>query len=184
MGAEFKSNSLSGGERHRIFFRRHGNYKEYSLVSGADFREDGRGFVLFDYDGDGFQDMGITSPNVPRFRIIRNEIGDHTDNRSVQIALVGGNWTSQSSDEWSPRDAFGARVVTHVGTTQRMMHLSLGEGLSGQNSKRIHVGLGDADQIDLVEVIWPSGKRTLKKRISAGTVTTVFENPAQEEIGK
>ena len=180
MGAEFKSNSLSGGERHRIFFRRHGNYKEYSLVSGADFREDGRGFVLFDYDGDGFQDMGITSPNVPRFRIVRNEIGDHTDNRSVQIALVGGNWTSQPSGEWSPRDAFGARVVTHVGTTQRMMHLSLGEGLSGQNSKRIHVGLGNADQIDLIEVIWPSGKRTIKKRIPAGTVTTVFENPAQE----
>ena len=183
-GAEalFKSNSLSGGERHRMFMRRDGNFKEYSLVSGVDFREDGRGFSLLDIDNDGFLDMGITSPNHPRFRVMRNRMGDQLATKPgfVRLSLVGGQTGPESSTEWSPRDAFGSRVLVTMGDQKRMFHLSLGEGLSGQNAKWIHIGLGQAEKIDQVEVFWPSGKRTTHENIAAGEHPTLFENPEMQ----
>ena len=178
------SNSLSGGERNRIFFRRDGNYKDYSLVSGADFREDGRGFVLLDFDRDGWMDLGVTSPNHPRFRMVRNTIGDRGSKAgNVEIELVGGQTTTVASEKWSPRDAYGATVmVWQNGEKQkRMFHLSCGEGLSSVNSKRIHIGMGDADKIDMLEVTWPSGKKTIKENVNAGERITIFENPALDK---
>ena len=173
------SNSLSGGERNRIFFRRDGNYKDYSLVSGADFREDGRGFVLLDFDRDGWIDLGVTSPNHPRFRLVRNTIGDRAAKANfVEIELVGGQTSAVASEEWSPRDAYGANVaVWQNGEQKRMFHLSCGEGLSGVNSKRIHVGMGDVEGIDKLEVTWPSGKKTIREKVGVGQRIKIYENP-------
>ena len=53
-GPPFRSAPFSGGERNRLFIQRNGNFDDLTLVSGVDFREDGRGFALFDYDQDGF----------------------------------------------------------------------------------------------------------------------------------
>ena len=64
---------------------------------------------------------------------------------------------------------------------KRMFHLSCGEGLSSVNSKRIHIGMGDADKIDMLEVTWPSGKKTIKKNVKAGERITIFENPALDK---
>ena len=180
--ALFKSNSLSGGERHRMFMRRDGNYKEYSLVSGVDFRVDGCGVALLDIDNDGYLDMGITSPNHPRFRVMRNRMGDQLTDKPgyVRLSLVGGQTGIESSTEWSPRDAFGSQVLVTVGDQNRMFHLSLGEGLSGQNAKWIHIGLGQAEQIDQVEVLWPSGKKTTRQNIGSGEHLTLYENPDAE----
>ena len=179
------SNSLSGGERNRIFFRRDGNYKDYSLVSGADFREDGRGFVLLDFDRDGWIDLGVTSPNHPRFRLVRNTIGDRaTKANFVEIELVGGQTSAVASEEWSPRDAYGATVaVWQNGEQKRMFHLSCGEGLSGVNSKRIHVGMGDVEEIDKLEVTWPSGKKTIREKVGAGQRIKIYENPELDNQG-
>ncbi len=185
-GQLLNSNSLSGGERNRIFFRRDGNYVDLSLVSGADFREDGRGFVLFDMDKDGWLDLGVTSPNHPRFRMVRNTIGDKASskNQFVESSLVGGQNSTTPSESWSPRDAYGARLVVTTGETKRMFQLSCGEGLSGVNSKRIHIGMGDASEIDSLEVLWPSGKRTVLEKIPAGERLTIFENEATQQVNQ
>lgn len=182
----FKMNALSGGERHRLFLRRHDNYKDMSLVSGADFREDGRGFVLFDFDLDGSLDLGITSPNYPRFRILRNRIGDRQKEKNgfVEVKLVGGQTTTKPSREWSPREPFGARVLVTTGENQRMFQLTCGEGLSVQNAKRIHIGMGQTESIDQLDVIWPSGKTTTMKNIPSGERVTIFENPQTQPVSK
>lgn len=178
-GNFFESNSLSGGERHRLFFGRKNNFKEATLVSGADFREDGRGFVLFDYNQDGFLDLGITSPNSPRFRILKNNLGEMApkENHWVEVALVGGQASAQPSSEWSPRDAYGSLVEVTIGDTKRMHHLSLGEGLSSQNSKSVHLGIGTSEKIDKLRVIWTSGKVTEQTNIAAGSRITIHEKP-------
>lgn len=180
------SHSLSGGERNRIFFRRDGNYVDLSLVSGADFREDGRGFALFDLDRDGWLDLGVTSPNHPRFRIVRNSIGDQarTQNSFVEVSLVGGQTSAKTSSQWSPRDAYGARVLVTIGDQKRMFQLSCGEGLSGVNAKRIHIGMGVDQAIDKLEVLWPSGMRTVRENISAGERITIHENPEMQSVNQ
>ena len=178
------SNSLSGGERNRVFLRRDGNYTDVSLVSGADFREDGRGFVLLDFDRDGWLDLGITSPNHPRFRMVRNAIGDQLDAKEpfVEVSLVGGQTTAEANSHWSSRDAFGARLCVTTGDQKRMFQLSCGEGLSGVNAKRIHIGMGAAPVIDSLEVIWPSGRTSFRKNVAAGERITIFENPETQPI--
>ncbi len=172
-GAFFQGSSLSGGERNRLYLQRKGNFKDLTLVSGADFREDGRGFVLFDYDNDGRMDLGVTSPNSPRFRILKNQI--ESSGNFVSLQLVGGHDSSEPTTEWSSRDAFGARVIATIGETKRMFQLSGGEGLAGQNSNRIHIGLGDSQQVDRLEIKWPSGKVTVKESVKTGTRLTVSE---------
>ena len=172
------SNSLSGQERNRIFFRKDGNYRDLSLISGADFMSDGRSFVLFDYDRDGWLDLGVASSNHPRFRIVRNKIGD---NQFLEISLVGGQTSTLPSDEWSSRDAFGAMVKVTTPGSERLFQLSCGEGLSGVNAQRIHVGLGSVESVQRIEVLWPSGKNTVLENIEAGKRITVYENPEMEE---
>lgn len=181
-GSYFKSNSLSGGERNRLFLRTHGNYKDLSLVSGADFREDGRGFVLLDFDNDGWLDLGVTSPNEPRFRLLKNRYAEVTgatgrDNQFVSLRLVGGHTGSEPSLEWSARNPFGATLLVTIGDVRRKYLFSGGEGLSSQNAGALHIGLGAAEQIDRVEISWPSGKTSTHENISAGSRTTFYENP-------
>jgi len=173
------SNSLSGRERNRIFFRRDGNYQDLSLISGADFLSDGRSFVLFDYDRDGWLDLGVASSNHPRFRIVRNKIGDQVmvDNQFLEISLVGGQVSTSPSDEWSSRDAFGSLVKVTTSGNERLFHLSCGEGLSGVNAQRIHVGLGTLKSVDRIEVLWPSGKNTVLENVESGKRITIYENP-------
>lgn len=173
------SNSLSGQERNRIYFQRDGNYQDLSLVSGADFLSDGRSFVLFDYDRDGWLDLGVASSNHPRFRIVRNKIGDQAmiDNQFLEISLVGGQVSTSASAEWSSRDAFGSLVKVTTSGNERLFQLSCGEGLSGVNAQRIHIGLGALKSVDRIEVLWPSGKNTVLENVEAGERITIYENP-------
>ena len=180
-GPRFRSTPFSGNERNRMFFRSDGNFEDLTLVSGADFREDGRGFVLMDFDKDGWVDLGIISPNNPRFRIVRNRIGERRpENSFVEVSLVGGQTGTEPSQEWSARDAIGATAIATIGGSKRKFQLSCGEGLSSQNAKRIHIGLGTADKIDRLEISWPSGKKTVKENVDKGSRLTVFENEREK----
>lgn len=174
----FVSRSLSGSERNRLFIQADGNFKDVSLVSGADFREDGRGFVFFDFDHDGWLDLGVVSPQRPRFRILRNAIGDNqaAPNQAVFINLVGGHESTEPELQWSARDAYGATVLVTVGDTRRLYQSSCGEGFSSQNSKWIHVGIGQQKKIDRIDVTWPSGKKTFYENVLAGARITLFED--------
>jgi len=163
--------SFSGNERNRTFLQTGDNFDDVSLVSGVDFREDGRGHVLFDFDQDGWLDIGLSSPTLSRFRILRNRIGELSQkekSRSASLLLQGGARKSDPQSDWSSRDAVGATVLVRVGDQKRLYQVSSGEGFSSQNSRWIHVGLGAAEKIDSIEIKWPSGKQTKHGEVSAG----------------
>ena len=171
------SNSFSGKERNRLFLQTKENFDDVSLVSGADFLEDCRGFAWLDFDRDGWLDLAITSPMSPRFRLMRNTMGDDAaQEKSVSVSLVGGNNKASASTELSARDAIGTTLVATVGDTKRTFQLSKWEGLTTQNSKWIHVGMGDVEKIDLLEVCWPSGKKSDYKDVATGARVTFFED--------
>ena len=46
------------------------------------------------------------------------------------------------------------------------------------NDPRVHLGLGDADQVDELEVHWPSGARQKLHKLRANQVVTI-----EEELG-
>lgn len=175
--------SFSGHERNRLFIQSDGNFNDATLVSGADFRSDARGFALLDFNHDGWQDMVVSSPNSPRFRIFENRIrnlAEKNDSNFCQIRLEGGNHLPGPSQQWSSRDAVGAVLTVTINGVSRALQRSIGEGLSSQNSAWIHVGMGQARKIDRVEVAWPSGQRTVLHDLEAGQRLTVFERKSAE----
>ena len=173
--------SLSGSERNRIFFRTKDNFDDATLASGIDFRADGRGFALFDYDNDGMTDIGVISNQHPRFRIARNRVADSIDvGGYARIRLVGGNESATPSSEFSARDAIGAVVRAKIGRQVRAFPVSCGEGLSSQNSSVVQIGLGSADSIDQVAVHWPSGRISKLGPLAEGSLTTVLEKDQSE----
>ena len=167
---------FSGNERNRMFLQTSDNFDDVSLVSGADTKADGRGFVLFDFDRDGWIDMGITSPLQPRFQILKNRFNllDQT-NASAFVRLQGGNVDAKPTNEFSNRDGIGAKLKVKIADTARAYVRSCGEGLASQNSSWMHISLGQADSIDEIRVLWPSGKETIHRDINAGERVTLFE---------
>ena len=172
--------SLSGYERHCCFLNltgtstAKGRFANISAVSGLDLDDDGRGLLLVDWDHDGDQDIWISNRNAPRIRFMRNDIS--TGNHFLAVRLIGNGTTTN-------RDAIGARVEVALGTPKAIgtatrsnvifasqvrpattvappliKTLQTGEGFLSQNSKWLHFGLGQADQIIKLTVHWPGGQ--------------------------
>jgi hypothetical protein len=102
-----------------------------------------------DYDNDGFPDLFVTELNPFSNRLYRNNGNSN-------------HWlTVQCSGRLSNRTAIGAKVRVKATMGGRMVwqlrEISGGGGLGSQNDLRAGFGLGDATNVDLVRIEWPSG---------------------------
>lgn len=113
----------------------------------------GRGLAVSDFDNDG--DLDIAMAQLGRgVQLLRN---DMPQGNRVQIALRGK----------TPRDdkifADGARILLHASGIIHRRTVSSASYLS-QSTRVLHIGLGNAEKIDRLEVHWLTG------------ATSVFEN--------
>jgi hypothetical protein len=105
----------------------------------------GRGLAVGDLDNDGRIDAVVQSQNEP-LAYLHNETAG------------GGHWvTLQLEGVRSNRDAVGSRVMLLAGGRQRVAQRIGGGSYQSAIEPRIHVGLGDADRIEHLEVRWPAG---------------------------
>ncbi|MDG1873996.1 MAG: ASPIC/UnbV domain-containing protein [Mariniblastus sp.] len=176
----FKSNSLSGRERNRMFLRWGDNYADVTLVSGADDMADGRSFGLIDFDQDGWTDIALMTLNAPRFKLYRNEMSKHNPgNKPFRFKLVGGQNGSTSSLEFSNRDAIGARILlTFESGKKVMMQKQRGEGFASQNSETLSIGIPSGDSVARLEIRWPSGKLSVVESPDNSKVCQIDETTA------
>lgn len=146
---------------------------------------DSRVAAVLDFDRDGFSDLVTSSIEFPTFRLFRNRIGDLAPANFIAIRLVGGNRDSLPSQTWSNRDGIGAMLhLNHEDGTVQSRERHLGEGLSAQNSSTLLFGLGERKRVKSLTVRWPAGSQQQLEDLEAGTLITVFENPADNEDGK
>ena len=151
--------SLSGNERNRLFMNHGGKeFANASNISGLDNPADSRGWVLLDYDRDGWQDIALVNANTPLVNLYRNQIGQFTDVGAggiIALRFVGGGGAG-----FACMDGFGAmaEVTLADGTTLKREH-RCGDGYAVQNSQTMIVGIGANDGAS-VKVRWPSGKVT------------------------
>ncbi|HXW04661.1 MAG TPA: CRTAC1 family protein [Vicinamibacterales bacterium] len=107
-----------------------------------------RSSVIFDLDGDGDLDIVTNEFNAAPMVLVSN-LSERTQLRYLAVKLAGTA---------SNRDGLGAVVkVTAGGTT----YTKVFDGNSGYLSHSIYplyFGLGSAEAIERVEVIWPSGR--------------------------
>jgi thiol-disulfide isomerase/thioredoxin len=170
--------SFSGHERNHLFLKQADQrYIDASGLSRLDDSADGRAFSMLDFDRDGWQDFVVVNANSPRTQLFHNQIGRSRQGAVVAVRLVGGNDIAKPTTEWSSRDGAGAKIRTQVGDHTLLRESRLGEGMAGQNSATLIIGLGENDSASRLEVEWPSGRRSVINAIEANRLVTVFENP-------
>ncbi len=108
-----------------------------------------RGVAVADFDGDGKLDM-VTSNMDSSPTLLRNVA--ETKNNWLAVKLVGD--TAKNT----PKDAIGSTVFAMSGKIRRRFDLTAGGGYSSQNEQIIHIGLGQNQKIDSLEIVWANGQ--------------------------
>ena len=169
--APMGNKSLSGYEPSRLF-RNEGNdiFTEIAAAAGVeDYRRDGRGIAVADYDNDGDLDMYVTNQGNKAV-LYRNDIGNK--NNWLLLKLIGTK---------SNRDAIGARIKVTVGDLSQIREVDPGNGYSSQSDRRVHFGLGQEEKIDQIEIRWPSGSTQILKDISTNQIITIVEEETKDD---
>ena len=147
------------GYQRNAFFANLGNhgFADASAVTGLDFRDDGRSFAVFDFDGDGDADLVIHSRTGPQLRLLRNDLASGNHSLAVRLAATHGN-----------RDAIGARVEIETPSGRVVRWLRAGSGFLAQHSKELVFGLGQHSAGLTATVRWPGGDTERFVNLDAG----------------
>ena len=160
--------TLSGYQEKCLFHNQGGTlFTNEAARHGLNSKLDGRGIAVADFDNDGRLDLLVSNANA-RPLLYRNI--QPTGNHWVQFALKGTR---------SNTFAVGARLwVTSGGQTQ-VGFVNGGNGFASQSSLRVHFGLGQATQIERLEVAWPSGARQTFVNLQPDRIYAIVEDQAE-----
>lgn len=144
-----------------------GTFERVSQNSGLTESGMGSAVVLDDYDNDGFLDLFVSQQ--------RNYFGDSILYRNSGNA---NHWLRVRLQPTSGRTHLGARVrvlTTVQGVSRWQMREVVAYDGWGGTSDVAHFGLGPAEEVEELEVRWPSGMVSTLRRVAANQVLTVRE---------
>ena len=136
------------GAQVRVFRNRgDGSFEDVSRSLGLDILplHNPRGLIAADLDGDGAPDLIVTQLNVPPV-LLRNDGGNK--NHFVRLDLTG------FADN---KTALGVKVEVFANGLWQKWELPGASGYQTQAAPQILVGLGHAERIDLLRILWPTG---------------------------
>jgi tetratricopeptide (TPR) repeat protein len=138
----------SAGPRVKVFRNKgDGSFEDVSHALGLDsvVLKAPRGLIAADLDGDGAPDLIVTQENAPPV-LLRN-VGANR-NHFVRLDLSG------YADN---KTAIGSKVEIFANGQWQKWELAGASGFATQAPPQVLVGLGDADHIDLLRILWPTG---------------------------
>jgi hypothetical protein len=140
-------------------------FAEVGRSAGPAFAVDrvGRGLATGDIDNDGDLDLLVTN-NGESAELLRNDGGNRANALLVRLRGTGGN-----------TDAIGARIRLTAGSRTQIRDVKAGSSYLSQNDLRAHFGLGTAERVDRIEVVWPSGKTEVISGATANETVTIEE---------
>ncbi|MCY4662202.1 MAG: FG-GAP-like repeat-containing protein [Acidobacteria bacterium] len=125
-----------------------------------------RSSAIFDLDDDGDLDI-VTNEFHDGPLVLVSDLAERGPVRQVTVHLTGSA---------SNRDGLGAEVTVRAGGRS---YVKVHDGQSGYLSQSLiplYFGLGDAETVDEITVVWPSGaEQTVPGPIAAGTAVDVRE---------
>jgi hypothetical protein len=139
------------------------------------------GAVYADLDNDGDLDLVINNIDENPF-VYRNNSNLHTANHYLKINLKG---------EGKNTYGVGAKVTLTVGNKLLMQEMMPTRGFQSSVDFNLIFGLGEADSIDKLKIIWPDGKVHVLTNVKADeTITlnqkdaTIIAEKSEEVVGK
>jgi tetratricopeptide (TPR) repeat protein len=124
-----------------------GTFEDVSHALGLDSvkLQAPRGLIAADVDGDGAADLIVTQVNAPP--VLLKNVGANK-NHFVRLDLTG------FADN---KTALGVKVEVFASGLWQKWELAGSSGYQTQAAPQILVGLGDAEGVDLLRILWPTG---------------------------
>ena len=155
IGTYAQRNQVFMNQKGRAFIDRSATMLEQKQVS--------RGSAFGDLDNDG--DIDIVVSNLNDHPVILWNVTEHTSNWFI-LKLIG------TSDNQS---AIGTRVKIKIDQQIQIREVKSGSGYLSQSDLRLHFGLGQAKQIDQLEIHWPNGTTQQLNRVPGNQILTVTQ---------
>ncbi len=128
--------------------------------------EASRGNVVFDVDGDGALDIVALDFNSEP-RVMMNDIAEEREINYLKVDLRGVE---------SNRDGLGSRVVVRVDEGEQVKYHDGQSGYHSQSSKPLYFGLGSHEEVEEVQVDWPSGRTEIYPVSETNQLVTLKED--------
>ena len=144
-----------------------GTFTDVSGSLGAGFNrpKSSRGAAVGDLDNDGSLDIVLNNLDG-RPTVLRNR-GASAAGHWIAVKLVGSTAMSV------PRDGIGSVVYCEAGGVRQRGEVASGRGYLSQSDLRVHFGLGEAERVDRLEVVWPNGSRESFRPTSVDRILVV-----------
>ncbi|MFC5864441.1 FG-GAP-like repeat-containing protein [Acidicapsa dinghuensis] len=139
--------TASGYQVRVLRSRGDGTFDDVTHAMGADALKltKPRGLIAADVDGDGLADLIVTQEGAAPVVLLNRGT---TKNHSVRIDLKG------FADN---KTAIGSKVEVFAGNHWQKFEVDGSVGYGTQGTPQVLAGIGDADGVDLVRILWPTG---------------------------
>ncbi len=163
--------NLSAYEPNQIFLNMdEGPFANIGYLTTADLDGDGRGALVADFTGDLQPDLLVRSSGGGPVRVFENRFP--RVNRLV-VSLEGTR---------SNRLGIGATVEVEVGGKRIARQLFPENNFVTTQGCEVRFGLGSADKIDRVTVLWPTGETQEWRDIPVNTHVRLVEDSETVEV--
>ena len=115
----------------------------------------GRGATFGDYDNDGDVDIFVVNNHAPP-TLLRNDGGNRNGWLHVELVGTDGN-----------RNAIGAKIQLKTADRTQVREVYAGESYMSANSFIVEFGVGNAAQIETLQVMWLDGETRVLHNIPA-----------------
>jgi hypothetical protein len=128
-----------------------------------------RGVASGDFDNDGRMDMLVVNMD-DTLTLLHNTT--HNDNHWLMIKVIGSK---------SNRDGIGARLRLTAGGQTQIREVKTAGSFASSNDPRVHFGLGPAENIERLEILWPSGEKHSFQGVPVDRILVIHEKEGMKQ---